>query len=882
MKSDESAGADDGKLNRGISHALAMLVAAAVLPLLLFGLITASLTYSQKKAAAAEELGHAVRALRVAVDRELLGQFQAMEMLAAELGADGADPAAFRVRARRTLEVRQEWRNAALVDPVSQRIVASVKELPPDATQSIAPEEIERVAQRQIRTLAAAFSFGKISRRPVLLLFAPVEHQGRVRFVLTVDLDPRRINDVFAEQRLSAARTGAVLDAGKRIAGRSRDPERYLGVPATPSLAQRVGPAEGGVFSALNQEGQTVYTAFSRSAATGWTVVIGVPTSEFDAPIRRYLIELSLFGGVLLAFGMIPTYAIGSAIVRRRDAFERSMRASRARLQELLRDHDDLLNRIPVGVFKYRTLKDGGHRFEFVSPRLCHLLGVSAEELYRDAGLAFERAGGLDRAGLLRASAEARATLQPFAWEGAMQGPRGKAWLRLESVPTALPNGDVLWNGIQYDITERKRNAEQYRTIVQASLDGFWMTDAAGRILDANEAICRTHGYTREELVGMRIADLEADESQAEIAARTRQIVESGHVQFEARHRCKDGAIINVEVSALYVPDLGERFYAFVRDISERKRTDQQLIESENRLQTIIRLEPECIKIIDEQGMLRLMNPAGLAMIEAESMEQVAGRPVIDLIAPAYRDAYLDLHRRVIGGQGARMEYEIVGLRGGRRWVETSAVPMREHGAVLHLAVTRDVTERKRMEDQVRQLAFHDDLTGLPNRRLLHDRLGRVMSATRRSGRYGAVMFLDLDHFKPLNDAHGHEVGDLLLIEVARRLEQCVRASDTVARFGGDEFVVLLDDLSQDQAESRRQAGAVAEKIRAALVEPYQLPLPRDPAVEIEHRCAASIGVVLFVNHDVSQDDLLKWADATMYRAKEAGRDRVEFYERPG
>jgi diguanylate cyclase (GGDEF)-like protein len=155
------------------------------------------------------------------------------------------------------------------------------------------------------------------------------------------------------------------------------------------------------------------------------------------------------------------------------------------------------------------------------------------------------------------------------------------------------------------------------------------------------------------------------------------------------------------------------------------------------------------------------------------------------------------------------------------------------------------------------------------------------MAANKRSGCYGAVMFLDLDNFKPLNDAHGHEVGDLLLIEAANRLKACVREMDTVARFGGDEFVVITSELDTDRTESAAQAGVIAEKIRSALAEPYRLTLKHEgkPDIFIEHRCTASIGVALFINHETAADDILKWADMAMYQAKEAGRNAIRFHE---
>jgi diguanylate cyclase (GGDEF)-like protein/PAS domain S-box-containing protein len=199
------------------------------------------------------------------------------------------------------------------------------------------------------------------------------------------------------------------------------------------------------------------------------------------------------------------------------------------------------------------------------------------------------------------------------------------------------------------------------------------------------------------------------------------------------------------------------------------------------------------------------------------------------------------------------------------------------------IALFTDISERKALEAQMHQMAYFDSLTGLPNRRMLSDRLGQAMAASKRSGLYGALMFLDLDNFKPLNDTHGHEVGDLLLIEVARRLTECLREMDTVARFGGDEFVVMLGELDTSLPRSTEEAAGVAEKIRASLAEPYLLSvaLQGQEPVTVEHHCSASIGVSLFVDHEFSQAEVMKWADAAMYQAKEAGRNAIRFYSPP-
>lgn len=216
-------------------------------------------------------------------------------------------------------------------------------------------------------------------------------------------------------------------------------------------------------------------------------------------------------------------------------------------------------------------------------------------------------------------------------------------------------------------------------------------------------------------------------------------------------------------------------------------------------------------------------------------------------------------------------------------WGEVFSKAVRdEQGKIIGFhGITREITKRKAMQDQIQQLAFYDTLTQLPNRRLLIERLNETLVASKRTGRHAALMFVDLDNFKPLNDEYGHFVGDLLLIEAANRLKNCVREMDTVARFGGDEFVVMLGELVTEYEQSIADARGVAEKIRIRLSDVYQLNTAPEGEAEniVEHHCSASIGVIVFTAHEASPDDILRSADIAMYQAKEAGRNTIRFYE---
>jgi diguanylate cyclase (GGDEF)-like protein/PAS domain S-box-containing protein len=311
----------------------------------------------------------------------------------------------------------------------------------------------------------------------------------------------------------------------------------------------------------------------------------------------------------------------------------------------------------------------------------------------------------------------------------------------------------------------------------------------------------------------------------------------------------------------------------------ERKKAENSLRESDDRYRRLFDSSIDGVLLTSPDGRIMEANPAACKMFQRTEQEIVLGgrNAIVDTSDP---NLTLSLKER---NETGKFMGELTLLRkDGTKFIGevSTSVFINKDGETRTSMIIRDVTQRKQLEDQVHQLAFFDFLTKLPNRRLLDDRLGQAMAASKRSSRYGAVMFLDLDNFKPLNDTHGHAVGDLLLIEVARRIGGCIRETDTAARFGGDEFVVMLNELEKDKAESISQASIVAEKIRVTLAEPYLLTMQNEGSTDftIEHHCSSSIGVVLFIDHEASMDDIFKWADMAMYQAKEDGRNMIRFY----
>lgn len=261
------------------------------------------------------------------------------------------------------------------------------------------------------------------------------------------------------------------------------------------------------------------------------------------------------------------------------------------------------------------------------------------------------------------------------------------------------------------------------------------------------------------------------------------------------------------------------------------------------------------------------------------------GQAAIDLsvacYAPLDRERVLKAFARCIQeGVPFDLECRFTTTRQRPLWIRTQGqAEVRDGKVVKVVGYIADITERKKMEEEIRNMAYFDPLTALPNRRMLIDRLQHAMAGGARSGHYGALIYLDLDNFKPLNDTHGHAAGDLLLVEVAQRLLGCVRQTDTVARTGGDEFVVVLNDLSADADTAAAECQRISAKILAALSAPYVLSLAHgaSPAQVVEHRCSASVGATLFKGEALYWQDLMKKADAAMYQAKAAGRNRVQF-----
>jgi len=313
----------------------------------------------------------------------------------------------------------------------------------------------------------------------------------------------------------------------------------------------------------------------------------------------------------------------------------------------------------------------------------------------------------------------------------------------------------------------------------------------------------------------------------------------------------------------------------------ETEKITRALREREKNHRLLLENSPVSIHEIDMDGKIISMSRAGVLMHGLKEESEIQGSLYLDGVSDTDRERIGKLLKKAFTGETSHFEYKAKAQH--EPIFKSSFVPIKnKNGSVEKLmGITEDITERKKAEEDIRALAFYDTLTQLPNRRLLKDRMEQVMATGKRRGFYSALMFLDLDNFKSLNDTHGHDMGDLLLVEAAHRISSCVREMDTIARFGGDEFVVMLSELDTDKEKSVARAGIIAERIRITLAEPYLLTRKQEGGTDIviKHYSTASIGLMMFFDHETSQEDILKGADIAMYQAKEGGRNTIRFFD---
>ena len=552
-----------------------------------------------------------------------------------------------------------------------------------------------------------------------------------------------------------------------------------------------------------------------------------------------------------------------------------SMMRSARQTEYTSNEGEAFLASIVQNVLDVISVLDADGTVRYISPAIGAMLGYAQDDVVGTSIFGYVHPDDLGKAH--RAFAETLLTLGVLPPMGFRMCRVDGTWRYVEVVRNnrlADPEvGGVVIN--VRDVTARKkveeklRKAEQrYRTLVE-------QIPAVTYVDDVDEVSSAVYMSPQaEELLGFSTEEWLEDpefwtkvlhpEDRERVLAENRRANETGG-PFSSEYRMvsESGRTVWVRDEAVLVRnEEGEPLFwqGVFHDLTERKEAEAKLGDAEERYRTLTDAALEAIIIIDGGKVLEV-NRAYAAVFGYEP-EEIVGRSALDVVAPESRD----LVRRNIS-EGNEKPYEAVGVRkdGSRLRMEVHGRGFSYRGRRVRISVIRDITERKVLEERLERQALHDPLTGLPNRRLFLDRLGQALGRTGRRGDRVAVLFMDLDDFKGVNDSLGHDAGDRLLAAVAERLKGCLRPGDTLARFGGDEFVVLLEDV-----RGGGDAVHVAERVMGGFGRPFSL-----EGRELYAR--PSVGISLGGDGIETPDDLVRKADTAMYRAKEGGGGYLVF-----
>ena len=520
---------------------------------------------------------------------------------------------------------------------------------------------------------------------------------------------------------------------------------------------------------------------------------------------------------------------------------------------------------------------DGTVRYQ--SPCIEHILGYRPEELVGENVFDYVHPEDVERV----QGKFAKGLVEPDLHPSAQYRFRHKdgSWRHLESVGSNLLGDSTVGEFVvnSRDVTERvwaEEKVEQQAALLEQTHDAVFTWRLDGRIISWNEGAQRLYGWSKEEAIGQVSHDLLKTIHPFSLEELGRRLQEEGHWEGELVHHARDGRRVTVE--SRHVLARNSRASGFVletnQDITERVWAEERLRQAEVRYRTLVERMP-AVTYVQEIG-----GPES-AIYMSPQIETVTGYSPEECKDPdlRWRMVHPDDRERmqaederdVEPGEVVTTEYRVVHREGRIVWVRNESVVVEEGeegGSRYWQGFMVDITERKALEDELEYRAFHDPLTGLPNRDLFSDRLEQAIARTQRRNDVVAVLFLDLDNFKVINDSLGHEVGDQLLVAVSQRLKRCLRSGDVVARMGGDEFTILLEDVSGASG-----AEETAERINRELWAPFTI--EGEPIF-----VTASIGIVLSNVFVGEAGDLLRAADIALYRAKDEHKAGYEVFDR--
>ncbi|WP_420474521.1 EAL domain-containing protein [Noviherbaspirillum sp. ST9] len=611
----------------------------------------------------------------------------------------------------------------------------------------------------------------------------------------------------------------------------------------------------GGVLSAF------VATVLSMASAAYFFT--GAPgTLYLDDPADH--VQFALFALMALA-----TIGFGAVLEKSR----RALRESEERFRLLVQGTHDVAVFFlsPTGVIE--SWNEGAQRIKGYTED--EMLGKHFSIFYTEE----ERAAGVPERFLAEAAGKGSARTE--AWRVRKSGEQ--FWADVALTATYDPNGKLRgFSKITYDRTREhallksmEESEQTAKALLESTAQAVVGINKGGSIRLVNKAAEKMFGYSRDELVGQPLEVLLPEQlwdrhanQRTDYFNHPRQRPMGQGMELTARRR--DGSIFPIEASInMCETPAGRMAVSFVTDITKRKQIENELLLERSQLKSILEYSPLQVSIRDLSGRIIIANQS---LAEAMGMppEKLIGKGVFDLLPPDVAKRMWQRDQEAMRINGAVRDEEQIRLKDGTaRTYATVRFPVSYINSLEPFGLctfSLDITEQKEAELRALHAAQHDPLTDLPNRALVYEFGARLLAGAKRSGTKLAVLFFDLDRFKPINDTYGHETGDRMLQEVARRITRGIRGSDLVGRIGGDEFVAILANM-----ESDHHVHQSAQHLLARLREPYHIN-------ELELRTSPSIGISLYPDDGENIDTLLRHADAAMYHAKANGRNTYQFF----
>jgi diguanylate cyclase (GGDEF)-like protein/PAS domain S-box-containing protein len=437
------------------------------------------------------------------------------------------------------------------------------------------------------------------------------------------------------------------------------------------------------------------------------------------------------------------------------------------------------------------------------------------------------------------------------------------------------------FRGTTRDITERRKmeetirqSEEKYRTILDEMEDAYFEVGLSGNFIFVNDAVCRHLGYSREELIGANFRGQMAEEEIDIVYKAFSNVYITGKPEKVISYKVirKDGTTAFAEIAGLPLQNRkGEiiGFRGIGRNITKRRQMEDAIRQSEEKYRTILENMQEGYFEVDLAGNFTFFNDS-ICLLFGYTQEEMMGMNNRQLTNKENAKILFQAFNKIYktGEPTKGFDWEVIRKDGSKIFIEASVSLQKDSSgkSIGFRGITRDVTERKFTEEKIQYMATHDALTGLPNRLMFNQLINHTIQTAQRYQRQFAVLFIDLDRFKTINDTMGHEAGDQLLQEIATRLKQTLRVVDVAARLGGDEFVILIEEISDSN-----HAATVAHKILTSIIKPITI-------MGQECRITASIGICMFPKDAQDEQSLMKNADIAMYLAKEEGKNNYQFY----